>query len=76
VTETLESAERAEDAEGAAVTERAAETESTGKVERSPLILVRATIHLPGLRLGDEALIDPSLPYERDCLNAGYLVRV
>lgn len=39
-------------------------------------ILARATIGLPGLPLGREALVDPSDPYIADCLARGYLVVV
>jgi hypothetical protein len=36
---------------------------------------VTATINLPGLGLGREALVDPDDPYIADCLARGYLVR-
>lgn len=39
-------------------------------------IWVRATISLPGLSLGREALIDPGDPYMADCLARGYLQRL
>lgn len=40
------------------------------------MILVRSTIHMKGLRLGQEVLVDPSIPYISSCLKAGYLVPV
>lgn len=44
--------------------------------QRQRLIEVRATVNLAGLRAGATALVDPSQPYIRDCLNGGYLVPV
>lgn len=44
------------------------------------LILVRATVHLPGgpdepsLRPGDTAYVNPASPYIQDCLRAQTLV--
>lgn len=35
---------------------------------------VRATINLPGLRLGQTAFVDPSDPYIADCLAAELIV--
>jgi hypothetical protein len=36
-------------------------------------IWAQATISLPGLPLGRDALVDPSDPYIADCLERGYL---
>lgn len=35
---------------------------------------VRATVHLTGLRPGDETLVDPARPYVTECLRAEWLV--
>lgn len=35
---------------------------------------VRATINLPGLRLGQTAIVDPADPYIADCLAAELIV--
>ncbi len=43
--------------------------------ERSELIEARATVNLPGLRAGETATVDPDLPYGRDLLERGYLIR-
>lgn len=40
------------------------------------MILVRATINLPGLAAGQEAMADPDDPDVRACLEAKYLVIV
>lgn len=40
------------------------------------LILVRAAIHLRGLRVGQTVLVDPTDPYIADCLKAEFLVAV
>lgn len=37
-------------------------------------ILARATINLPGLPVGEVALVDPTVPYVANCLAALYLV--
>ncbi len=37
-------------------------------------IKARATITLPGARAGDTVYVDPTLPYIRECLNAGWIV--
>lgn len=50
--------------------------EDPGPATAPPEVEVRATIHLPGLRVGDVAWINPVLPYEAECLAAGYLVLV
>jgi hypothetical protein len=39
-------------------------------------IPVRATINLPGLARGKEALVDPDDPYIAGCLERGRLVRI
>jgi hypothetical protein len=39
-------------------------------------ILVRATINLPGLAAGVQALVDPEDEYMRRAIEAKYLVRV
>ncbi len=39
-------------------------------------VLVRATVNLPGLRAGREAIVDPSTEYVKRVLAAGYLVPV
>jgi hypothetical protein len=38
------------------------------------LVLVRATVNLPGLVCGQEALVDPSVPYIAECLEARLVV--
>lgn len=43
---------------------------------RKSLIWVRATIHLPGLRAGDVAQIDPDDEYMKGCLGANFLLRI
>lgn len=40
------------------------------------LVAVQSTVHLKGLRLGEEVFVDPTDPYMVACLEAGYLVRV
>lgn len=40
------------------------------------LLLVRATITLPDLRLGQVVEVDPEVAYIKDCLSVGYLVPV
>lgn len=40
------------------------------------LLLVRAAIHLRGLRVGDTAFVDPTDPYIADCLKGEALVPV
>jgi hypothetical protein len=42
--------------------------------EVTPLVTVRATVNLNGLRAGATALVDPNQPYIADCLKTGYLV--
>lgn len=37
---------------------------------------MRATINLPGLPVGEVALVDADVPYIRDALASGYLVPV
>lgn len=44
-------------------------------VQISP-ILVRATVHLPGLAVGQRVWTDPTAPYVAMCLRAGYVVQV
>lgn len=39
-------------------------------------ILVRATVHLPGLAVGQTVWTDPSVPYVAMCLRTGYVVKV
>jgi hypothetical protein len=46
------------------------EEEPTGR----RLLRVRATIQLPGLGLGQFALVDPDDPYMRELLEGGFLV--
>jgi hypothetical protein len=41
---------------------------------RPQYIAVRATINLDGLRAGEEALIDPTMPYMQELLRAQYIV--
>lgn len=41
--------------------------------ETPRLMLVRATIHLPGLPRGKLALVDPGEPYIQRCLRASWL---
>jgi len=43
-------------------------------LNEKPLIAVRATVNLDGLRRGDEALVDPTNPNIADWLNAQYLI--
>ncbi len=38
------------------------------------LLLVRATVNLPGLRAGEHALVDPEDPYMRGALRSTKLV--
>lgn len=38
-------------------------------------IEVQATINLPGLRAGQDAWVDPEVPYIAGALRAGYLIR-
>ncbi len=42
------------------------------------VVVVRATVNLPNLRRGDEALSDPEHPYVAKCIRAGLveIVRV
>lgn len=40
------------------------------------LLLVRATINLPDLRVGEEALVDLTDKYVADCLAARFIVPV
>jgi hypothetical protein len=42
--------------------------------QQQDLVYARASIHLPGLPLGQAALVDPSDPYIADALEHGYLV--
>lgn len=39
-------------------------------------VLVRATVHLPGLKLGQEAIVDSEDPYIASCLEAQLIVRI
>lgn len=39
-------------------------------------IQIRATVHLPGLGLGQIAWTDPTVPFVAMCLRTGYIVRV
>lgn len=39
-------------------------------------IMVRATVHLPGLAVGQIVWTDPSVPYVAMCLRVGYVVEV
>lgn len=39
-------------------------------------IVVRATVHLPGLGVGQEALADPTDPYVAECLEHALVVPV
>lgn len=39
-------------------------------------MIVRATINLPGLRRGEEAEVDPQVPYIARCLEARYIVEI
>lgn len=38
------------------------------------LLLIRATINLPGLRRGEQALVDPEEEYIAECLASGVIV--
>jgi hypothetical protein len=38
------------------------------------MILVRATVNLPGLKCGRTALVDPEEPYVRKCLLGGLVI--
>lgn len=40
------------------------------------LVLVRASIHLPGLTPGDEVWVDPNDPYIAERMEVGYLQRI
>ncbi len=40
------------------------------------LVLMRATITLPQLSVGEVVSVDPSVPYIADCIEAGFLVEV
>lgn len=42
----------------------------------SAAVLVRATVNLPRLPAGTEALVDPTIPYIAGCLDKGLLVPV
>lgn len=46
------------------------------KTNEPDLVLVRATINLPKLPCGQEAHVDPTVPYIRQALRAGFLVPV
>lgn len=39
-------------------------------------VLVRATIKLPGLACGQEAMVDPEIPYMANALKMGALIRL
>jgi hypothetical protein len=46
------------------------------RVEPSEELLVRATMHLPGLAPGQVVVVDPSVPYIADALASECLVPV
>lgn len=49
-----------------------------GNVQESEVssLLVRSTVHLPGIGLGRVGNVDPRVPYIKGCLERGFLVPV